>query len=135
MHPVQQNFVADYGPIAAIVLAKAYVHASGLVWSPYAIYGGAALVGMLALAHDPASADQYWLFHFFIDQTHQGRGYGRRALAAVVELVRASYPACRQIRLTVHPANLPAQRLYAGAGFQPTGEFADGEPIYRLKLN
>jgi diamine N-acetyltransferase len=132
--PSQQRFVADHAPIAAITLAKAYVQASGLVWSPYAIYEGAALVGMLALAHEPDSADVCWLFHFFIDQAHQGRGYGRRGLAALIELVGKSQPACRQIQLTVHPANLPAQRLYTGAGFQPTGEIIDGEPVYRLEL-
>jgi diamine N-acetyltransferase len=134
VRPDQQRFVADYAPIAAIVLAKSFVRPEGFVWAPYGIYVGAALAGMLALAYEPGSADKYWIYHFFIDQAHQGRAYGRRALQALIELLRDTYPACRQIQLTVHPANLPAQRLYAGAGFQPTGEIIDGEPVYRLEL-
>ena len=37
VHPEQQRFVADCQPIAAIVLAKAYVGAGGMHWQPYAI--------------------------------------------------------------------------------------------------
>ena len=134
VHPEQQRFIADHAPIAAIMLAKAYIRPDGLVWAPYAIYADAEIVGLIALAYAPGSQEQYWIYHFFIDQAHQGRAYGRRALQALIELLRDAYPACRQIQLTVHPANLPAQRLYAGAGFQPTGEIIDGEPVYRLEL-
>ncbi len=47
VHPSQQRFVADYAPIAAIALAKAFVRPTGLVWVPYAIYADALLVGLL----------------------------------------------------------------------------------------
>src|SRR5690349_23228518 len=33
-----QRFVADYEPVAAIALAKAYVGAMGLQWVPYVFY-------------------------------------------------------------------------------------------------
>jgi len=36
--PEQQRFIADSVPIAAIVLAKAYIRPEGLVWIPYAFY-------------------------------------------------------------------------------------------------
>jgi diamine N-acetyltransferase len=134
VQPNQQRFVAGHSPIAAIVLAKAYVQAGGLEWWPYGIYDDTTIVGMLALAHRPGTTDEYWLYHFFIDQAHQGRGYGRRALAELVALFGDMHPACRQILLTVHPDNLPAQRLYASAGFRPTGGQIDGEPVYRLAL-
>ena len=132
--PAQQRFVAGYVPIAAIALAKAYVRLGGVEWAPRAIYAGETMVGMLALAFEPGSAEEYWLFHFFIDQRHQGRGYGASAAAAYIQWVRESHPACQALRLVVHPENTRAQRLYTRAGFQPTGERRWGEPVYRLAL-
>src|SRR5215213_2507994 len=84
VHPDQQRFIADHAPIAAIVLAKAYVRPDGLVWAPYAIYAGAEIVGMFALVYDPGSPDQYWVYHFFIDRLQQGQGYGKAALRALI---------------------------------------------------
>ena len=43
--PEQQRFIADYVPIAAIALAKAYIRPGGLVWVPYAFYAKAEMVG------------------------------------------------------------------------------------------
>src|SRR5438552_14022142 len=43
--PEQQRFIADYVPIAAIALAKAYIRPGGLVWVPYAFYANAEMVG------------------------------------------------------------------------------------------
>ena len=134
VHPEQQRFIADYVPIAAIALAKAYVRPGGLVWSPYAIYAGAEVVGFIELAYAPNSPDQYWVFHFFIDQAQQGQGYGKAALQAFIQLVRAHHPACRAIQLTVHPENHRAQQLYRSAGFRPTAREQDGEPVYRLDI-
>jgi diamine N-acetyltransferase len=138
--PEQQRFIADYAPIAALALAKAYIRPLGLIWTPYAFYApdeaGAeaegAMVGFSMVAHEPESADIYWLFHFFIDQRYQGRGYGALALERLIALIRASHPHCQAIQLTVHPENERAQRLYARAGFRATGDLLDGEPLLKL---
>ena len=135
VRPEQQRFISEYAPIAAIALAKAYIRSSGMTWTPYAIHTGAMMVGFFALACEPDTGDQYWLFHFFIDRRYQGRGYGRAALERITELVRREYPQCRALQLTVHPDNLAAQRLYAAAGFQPTGSERWGEPVYRLTFD
>ena len=50
--PEQQHFVSDYTPIAAIALAKAYVHTFGFQWIPYAIYRQEEMVGFVALAYE-----------------------------------------------------------------------------------
>src|SRR5258708_21231842 len=71
--PEQQRFVADYAPVAAIALAKAYIRPDGLIWVPYAIYTDAIMVGFTMLAYEPDSSDQYWIYHFFIDQRYQRR--------------------------------------------------------------
>jgi diamine N-acetyltransferase len=134
VHPDQQRFIADYVPIAAIALAKAFVRPGGLVWLPYAIYADGDMVGLIELAYEPDSPARYWVYHFFIHQTQQGKGYGKAALRAFIQLVTQQHPRCRQINLTVHPENRRAQSLYTGAGFRPTGEEQDGEPVYTLRV-
>jgi diamine N-acetyltransferase len=134
VHPDQQRFVADYQPIALIGLAKAYVSPLGLAWLPYAIYERHEMIGFVELALDSDSTDDYWMYHFFIDQRYQGKGFGKKALAAIIEHVEQNYPACRSINLTIHPENHPAQHLYEAAGFMPTRDEAFGEPLFRLLL-
>lgn len=133
--PEQQRFVSAYQPVVLVGLAKSYVGALGLSWSPFGIYCEEQIVGFLALAFRPGSEDDYWLFHFFIDHSLQGRGYGAGALHALLEHLRTSLPGCRSLALTVHPKNLTAQHLYRKFGFVNTGSEAFGEPLYRLHLS
>ncbi len=136
VHPEQMRFVAEYAPIAAIALAKAYIRAYEKIWLPYAIYADDQLVGFLALAYKPESQHQYWLYQFFIDQSQQGRGYGKQALNGLIPFVQENYPLCRELRLSVHPDNGVAQGLYIRRGFQPTGEaFDNGELVYALRIS
>lgn len=135
VHPEQQRFIADFTPIAAIVLAKAYIRPSGLLWKPLAILAEQTLVGLLALAYQAGSSDPYWLYHFFIDHQHQSQGYGTAALNALFDLLRVEHPRCRALHLTVHPENLRAQRLYEHSGFKETGQLIDGEVVYRRSLS
>lgn len=144
--PEQQRFIADYVPIAAIGLAKAYIRPGDLIWRPYAFDAPTSptdsatpdaaneLVGFTMLAYASERADDAWIFHFFIDQRFQGQGYGTQALRALIALTRERLPQCRAIHLTVHPENERAQRLYVRAGFLPTGELIDGEPRYTHNL-
>jgi len=134
VRPQQQRFISEYSPIAAIALAKAYVRPGGMIWAPYAIYASGMMVGFFTLAYEPDTTDQYWLFHFFIDQRYQGRGYGKTAMQRIIELVRRKQPRSQMLQLTVHPENLAAQRLYSVAGFQLTGAERRGEPVYQLAL-
>jgi diamine N-acetyltransferase len=138
VRPDQQRFVSDDAPIAAIALAKAYVRAGGVSWAPYAIVASEGeaeeMVGFAALAYEPESVDDYWVFHFFIDRRYQGHGYGAAALERLIELVRREHPRARRLQLVVHPENLPAQRLYTRAGFRATGAERWGEPVYQLAL-
>jgi len=143
VRPEQQRFVAGYQPIALLLLAKAYIGPLGLRWEPYAIYHhiahdettGEQLIGLAELTRDPASDESVWLNHFFIDQRYQGRGYGKRACAAFIQLVKTHYLQAQSLRLTVHPENSAAQALYRSLGFVATGEELDGEPVYALALS
>ena len=132
--PDQQRFIAEYAPVVAVALAKAYLHLDGATWVPYAIYASATMVGFVALAYQSSTADQYWIFHFFIDQRYQGRGYGQAALQRFIELVTQEYPTCRLLQLVVHPENDRAQRLYAAAGFRPNGAERWEEQVYQLAV-
>lgn len=134
VYPDQQRFIAEYAPIVAIALAKAYLHLGGAMWTPYAIYAGTTMVGFVELAYEPGTPDQYWIFHFFIDHCYQGRGYGRAALQRFIELVKHEHPACQLLQLVVHPENHRAARLYTAAGFRPTGSERWGELVYQLAL-
>lgn len=134
VRPEQQQFVADYTPIAAIALAKAYIRPAGLAWEPYVFFVDTEMVGFSELAYEPERLDTCWIFHFFIDYRYQGQGYGKTALRLLLQFVRDHHLSCRAVYLTVHPDNLSARRLYTGAGFRPTGDILDGEPVYRLSL-
>lgn len=134
VHPEQQRFIADIVPIAAIALAKAYIRPGGLLWLPYVFYAGTKIIGFTMLAYEPDSSNNYWIFHFFIDKNYQGRGYGKQALQLFIEFLTQLHTSCCSIRLTVHPENVQAQRLYTGIGFHPTGDTVEGEPLYQLKV-
>lgn len=134
VHPEQQRFVADYAPIAAIALAKAYIQPGGLTWTPYAFYIAGEMIGFTTLAYEPGSSENYWLCHFFIDHRYQGQGYGKQALRLFLQFFREWHPQCEALQLTVHPENEHARHLYESAGFQPTGAELDHEPVYRIKL-
>jgi diamine N-acetyltransferase len=132
--PEQQRFVADYAPIAAIGLAKAYVRPGGLLWLPYAFHVDSVMVGFADVACEPDRSPSCWIFHFFIDSRYQRQGYGTQALRQLVEVIGARFPECRSVHVTVHPENEQAKRLYTAAGFEPSGREIDGEPIYDLQL-
>ena len=135
VHPEQQRFVADSTPVAAIALAKAYVRPGGLAWEPYAIAADGRMVGFLMLAYEPGSADNYWLYHFFLDRAAQGHGYARPALRQVLARLADRHPTCRRLSLTVHPDNHRARALYTAFGFRPTGTEHHGEPAFTLLLS
>lgn len=132
--PEQQRFIADYTPVVAIALAKAYIRPAGLIWVPYVFYANEQMVGFAELAYEPGSPDNFWLFHFFIDHRYQGRGYGKAALRLLLQYIKDHHPRCQSLHLTVHPENTRAQHLYTSAGFQPTGATFSGEPVYKLSL-
>jgi diamine N-acetyltransferase len=135
VYPDQQRFIAEYAPIVAVALAKAYLHLGGATWMPYAIYAGTTMVGFVELAYESGTSDQYWIYHYFIDHRYQRRGYGQAALQRFIELVKREHPTCHLLQLVVHPENHRAQRLYTAAGFRPSGTERWGELVYQLAVH
>jgi ribosomal-protein-alanine N-acetyltransferase len=101
-------------------------------WQPVAIRADGELVGFVMWARD-ADDGSYWIGGFQIDQRFQRRGYGRAALTALIEALRAK-PECREIVLTYLPANTVAGNLYASLGFRETGEIVEDEAVARLAV-
>ena len=118
----QQTFV---GPVANY-LARCLLE---LRWQPLAIRADGEVVGFVMWSRSPDGS--YWIGGFQIDRRYQRRGYGRSALTALIEMLRAK-PGCREIVLTYLPANDVARRLYASLGFTETGAMIEDEAVARL---
>ena len=129
--PDQVRLVAGHQPVALVILAKAYVRPDDLEWEPLALTAAASVVGVVALAHADTHTN---LLHLAIDVSKQGRGYGSAAVELLVAHVAETRPSSQEIRLTVHPENARAQRLYRSQGFLPNGQVRDGEPMWSLHL-
>jgi len=129
--PDQLVYVAGHQPVALVILAKAYVRAGDLDWEPLAVTAGGPVVGVVALAHANLYTE---LLHLAVDVAHQGQGVGSAAVELLVAHVVATRPDAEAVRLTVHPENGRAQRLYRSQGFLPNGDVQDGEPIWSLNL-
>ncbi|OCP38696.1 GNAT family N-acetyltransferase [Ensifer sp. LC163] len=89
-------------------------------------------VGFAMYALDPDDGN-HWIYRLMIDARNQGKGFGRKALAAVVETM-ATIPGCDAIYLGVYPDNTRAHALYRRFGFRETGQIIGGETVLRLDL-
>lgn len=124
--PDPQDFVAGVRPVA--------IKPGGKTVDPYGICHQGTMVGFFNLHYTPNSRDDFWRFHFFIDQRFQRRGLGLAAVARLIQRLQASHPTCRRLRLTVHPQNQAAQRFYQGLGFSDDGGLTFGELTYSLVI-
>ncbi len=97
---------------------------------PRAIHAGDRLVGFL-MYEAPEDDDEATIYRFMIDQSVQGRGYGRAALRCVLDEIR-SLPHVARVSICYMPQNVAARRLYGSAGFIETGLDEDGEMIAHL---
>ncbi|HEX5836539.1 MAG TPA: GNAT family N-acetyltransferase [Anaerolineales bacterium] len=102
-----------------------------------AVYAGDVMVGFVMYGPDaeyaPDEPGAYAFVRLMIDRHHQGQGYGRAAIAAVIDAVR-NMPESRILYTSFVPENTHAAHLYQAVGFQPTGRTLDGEIIVALPL-
>ena len=125
--PEQKRFVASN----AISIAQAHFQPE-VAWFR-AIYADETPVGFLML-EDRTGAPEVFLWRFMIDRRHQKLGYGRRALALVLEHVRAR-PGTSALTLSHVPGEGSPAPFYERLGFVHTGETdPDGELLMRREL-
>src|SRR5215218_4918669 len=88
LHPGQEAHVEDN--VASI--ANAYVEPT---FVPLAIYAGADLVGFAMYGQHPVTG-AWWVIRLMIARDHQGKGYGRAAMEAMIDLT-AERVGCAEI--------------------------------------
>lgn len=136
----QKNFVATNTQS----ILEAYVTVtSGHVALPFGIYEEDTLVGFVMLGYgntedegEPKIASgNYCIWRYMIDQRYQGKGYGSKALDAVIEYIR-TMPCgkAEYIWLSFEPENKRAEALYQSKGFARNGEMCEGEIVSCFKL-
>jgi diamine N-acetyltransferase len=123
--PTQQTHVARN---ALTVAEAAYDQNAWL----RGIYAGDEPVGLLALVADTEKPD-YWLARLMIAGQHQGRGYGRDAMALLVQHVR-ELPEARELQTSCVPDDDGPLEFYRSLGFEQTGDVHQGELVLRLTL-
>lgn len=123
--PKQRGFVAPN----AVSFAEAMFEPKA--WFR-AVVADAVPVGFVMLSIDRDKPEVY-LWRFMIDQRYQGRGYGRSAIAQVIEHAR-TVPGATELTVSWVPADGGPEPFYRGLGFEPTGEIDDGEVVARLVL-
>ncbi len=97
-----------------------------------AVYDGEEMVGFVMYGWEEEEGC-HSLARLMIDKNQQGKGYGRAATEEVIRRLRAE-PGCKQIVLSVNPANANARALYESLGFAKTGKVAYGEDVMLLKF-
>ncbi|HWL24080.1 MAG TPA: GNAT family N-acetyltransferase [Ureibacillus sp.] len=119
----QKQFVARN--IASI--AWAYVDEN---FTPYAICKGEEVIGLVAVEYvkENEDYDRHWVPRFMIGEQFQGKGYGKRAMQEVIEMISKKED-CQRIRLSVVPENEAAINFYKLLGFVLTDEFLEDEMV------
>lgn len=103
-----------------------------------AIHAGDELVGFVMLEDQslrvpPPAEPEIAVWRFMIDARYQRRGYGRAALSAVIDHVRAK-GRFRALLLSYVPGPGCPEPFYLGLGFRHTGRVDGHEVVLELPL-
>lgn len=99
---------------------------------PRAIYAGKRVVGFL-MYDISRGRKKAFIYRFMIDRRHQGKGYGRAALAAAIKEI-AKVAGVKKVAIAYMAGNRVARKFYTSLGFCEVGRDDDGEVIAELKL-
>lgn len=109
----QKDFVSS----TAHSLAQAWVYKDTAF--PFAVYADNEIVGFVMLGYYEERS-QYTLWKFLIDEKHQHKGYGRKALKLAVQYLIDRFNVA-EIFTGVAYGNDVAEALYRSVGFVKTG--------------
>jgi diamine N-acetyltransferase len=122
--PEQKDFVSSN----LLCIAEAQFYPG---WGAYAVYDGDQMAGF-TMYEDDEEQDEWWISALMIAAEHQGKGYGKAAVQALLELLRQK--GCRVVMVGYAKDNNVAKGLYAGLGFTETGLDEEGDMVARLAL-
>lgn len=100
--------------------------------NPCAIFAGQTMIGFLMYGRD-SEDNQYWVYRFMIDRRYQRRGFGRRAMLHLIELIHA-LPNAPEINIAYDLDNDVARQLYRSVGFIEGGIASWGEQTARYSF-
>lgn len=124
VHDSQEDFIADN--IYSIAESKFNPNAR-----PVGIFNNKTALGFLMYDVPDDNTGTYEIYRFMIDRKHQGRGYGRAALEALIANLQ-DLPDCERITICYVHENSAAQKFYASLGFKDIGRNEDGEIIAEI---
>ncbi|WP_446220591.1 GNAT family N-acetyltransferase [Micromonospora sp. IBHARD004] len=99
------------------------------VWTSLAVVADETVVGHAMWGVDDDGSR--WIGGMVIDAAEQDRGVGRAAVRTLADWLSAQ-DGGSVVRLSYHPENVPAARLYTSLGFTPTGGMEDDELVAEL---
>ena len=93
------------------------------LWKPVGIYDDETLIGfaMYGLWKTEGDHGRVWLDRFLIDQSQQKKGYGKKALIALIQHIFNHYDD-EEVYLSLYEDNTVALHLYKKLGFLFNGE-------------
>lgn len=83
---------------------------------------------------DDGRPGHYGIYRFMVDFPQQSKGIGRRAMALLLEEIKAA-PDVRLINICYQPDNARARAFYLGFGFVETEIDCNGEMIAEIDLH
>ncbi len=105
--------------------------------TPLGVYHGDTMVGFVMYGKDPdidPARGAYLIYRLMIAAPHQGKGYGRHAMKAVMQRLREQHPDCREVLLGFEPENKVAEALYRSMGFGESDIGWDGETVLLYRM-
>jgi len=101
---------------------------------PYGIYDGDIPVGFLMFGCNfEHPTHQAFIQRLMVDQSFQGKGYGRFGMEQMLDLFRAD-ERIKTVSISYEPENEAAKKLYARLGFVETGQMIGDEAVAFLQL-
>lgn len=129
VNPEQEDYVSP----VAISLAEAYANPQ-VAW-PRLIYDGDSLVGFVMGGFDPHSDIDVFrcgIWRLNVAAEHQGKGYGRFGVQAVVDEARRRGE--KRVTVLWKPGEHSPEEFYLRLGFRPTGQVFGGQVAGELAL-
>jgi diamine N-acetyltransferase len=98
------------------------------------IYVDEKMVGFTLFGIDPDDGN-YWIYRLMIDQHSQEKGYGKKAVSAVINQIKQeNTDQIPCIMIGYHPDNEAARQTYKRAGFIETEKAPWGEQLAKFAL-